>query len=30
MRKHYACEITEAGLVPIDHDAVALSLDPAG
>jgi hypothetical protein len=30
MRREYAYEISEAGLVPIDHDAVALSLDPAG
>jgi len=31
MRKHYACEITEAGLVPVDHesDTVALPLDVA-
>lgn len=26
MRKHYACEITEAGLVPIDHDSDIVSL----
>jgi hypothetical protein len=32
MRKHYACEITEAGLVPIDHDSdtISLPLDAAG